>query len=186
MTADLAALQTRQRARVFLQAAVGSVAVRAVEQGPGTTLAHLEVRWSARMGVVPVGTSPGTLATLPQRWILTLSRKAGVKTDQARGMATARCGNCGAPLGDSVQPVCEHCGATLNDGAHDWVLARAEPFEVWAARAPVRGWPRGRPVRREAGRDVGARRGGAAAAALHDGGDGSGGRRRWTSASGGC
>jgi hypothetical protein len=135
MTADAAALRSRQRTRVFLQAAVGSVAVRAIEQDAATTLAHVEIRWSARMGVVPAGASPGTLATLPQRWTFTLSRKAGVKTDEARGMATARCGNCGAPLGDSVQPTCDHCGATLNDGAHDWVLARAEPFEVWAARS---------------------------------------------------
>ena len=56
-------------------------------------------------------------------------------------MATARCGNCGAPLGDSVQPTCDHCGATLNDGAHDWVLARAEPFEVWAARSRAQSTP---------------------------------------------
>ena len=134
MSADLAALRARQRTRVFLQAAVGSVAVRAFEQGP-MTQAHVEIRWSARMGVVPAGTSPGSLATLPQRWIFTLARKAGVRTDEARGMATARCGNCGAPLGDSVQPTCDHCGATLNDGAHDWVLAQAEPFEVWTARS---------------------------------------------------
>src|SRR5262249_56565180 len=31
-------------------------------------------------------------------------------------------------------------GATLNDGARDWVLARAEPFEVGAAR------PRAQPM----------------------------------------
>jgi uncharacterized tellurite resistance protein B-like protein len=93
------------------------------------------------MGVVREGSSVGTPATLPQRWIFTLARKAGVRTDQARGMATARCGNCGAPLGDSVQPTCEHCGATLNDGAHDWVLARAEPLEVWAARTRVEAAP---------------------------------------------
>src|SRR5262249_25302469 len=135
MSADLAALRARQRARVFLQAAVGSVAVRTFEQGGPLTQAHVEIRWSARMGVVPTGTSAGSLATLPQRWIFTLARKAGVRTDEARGMATARCGNCGAPLGDSLQPTCDHCGATLNDGAHDWVLAQAEPFEVWAARS---------------------------------------------------
>jgi hypothetical protein len=135
MSADVEGLRARQRVRVFLQAAVGSVAVRAIEPGPAATMVHVEIRWSARMGVVPVGGSPGTLATLPQRWIFTLARKIGVKTDAARGMATARCGNCGAPLGDSVQPTCDHCGATLNDGAHDWVLARAEPFELWAARA---------------------------------------------------
>jgi predicted lipid-binding transport protein (Tim44 family) len=134
LSADITALRGRQRARVFLQAAVGSVAVRAIEPGPTATLAHVEVRWSARMGVVPSGTAPGTLATLPQRWIFTLSRKPDVRTDAARGMATARCGNCGAPLGDSVQPTCDHCGSTLNDGAHDWVLAHAEPFEVWTAR----------------------------------------------------
>ena len=141
MSADMAALRGRQRTRVFLQAAVGSVAVRAIEQGAATTLAHVEIRWSARMGVVPDGASPGTLATLPQRWIFTLARKAGVKTDEKRGMATARCGNCGAPLGDSVQPTCDHCGATLNDGAHDWVLSRAEPFEVWAARSRAQTTP---------------------------------------------
>ncbi|HSP18992.1 MAG TPA: TIM44-like domain-containing protein [Myxococcaceae bacterium] len=138
MSADMAALRGRERARVFLQAAVGSVAVQRIEPGTALTLAHVEIRWSAQMGVVPAGTSPGTLATLPQRWIFTLARKAGVKTDAARGMATARCGNCGAPLEDSVQPTCDHCGATLNDGAHDWVLAQAEPFEVWAARAQAR------------------------------------------------
>src|SRR5262249_21340195 len=80
LSADAAALRSRQRTRVFLQAAVGSVAVRAIEEGP-TTLAHVEIRWSARMGVVPLGASPGTLATLPQRWTFTLSRKAVVQTD---------------------------------------------------------------------------------------------------------
>jgi hypothetical protein len=150
--ADVASLRARRRLRVFLQAAVGSVAVRAIENGPATTLAHLEVRWSARMAVVPEGGSVGTPATLPQRWIFTLARKSGVRTDQARGMATARCGNCGAPLGDSVQPTCEHCGATLNDGAHDWVLARAEPVEVWAARSRVETAPQAAPA--PAGRDT--------------------------------
>ena len=106
------------------------------------------------MGVVPEGASPGTLATLPQRWIFTLVRKAGVRTDQARGMATARCGNCGAPLGDSIQPTCEHCGATLNDGAHDWVLARSEPFEVWAARSRAETSAQPAAVTTAAGRDT--------------------------------
>ena len=158
MTADVEGLRARQRARVFLQAAVGSVAVRAIEPGPSTTLSHVEIRWSARMGVVPAGASAGSLATLPQRWIFTLARKTGTKTDATRGMATARCGNCGAPLGDSVQPTCDHCGATLNDGAHDWVLARAEPFELWAARAhaqaPVHAAVHAAVVASPAGRDT--------------------------------
>ncbi|HVP63021.1 MAG TPA: TIM44-like domain-containing protein [Myxococcaceae bacterium] len=153
LSAEMAALRARQRTRVFLQAAVGSVVVRGIEDGAPTTLAQVEIRWSARMGVVPQGTAPGSLATLPQRWIFTLARRAGVKTDAARGMATARCGNCGAPLGDSVQPTCEHCGAVLNDGAHDWVLARAEPFEVWAARPRAQATPHV-PVPAAAARDT--------------------------------
>src|SRR5262249_28964767 len=93
-------------------------------------------------GVVAAGTAPGALPVLPQRWVFGLERKAGVRTDANRGMATARCGNCGAPLTDSLEPTCEHCGVALNDGAHDWVLAQAEPYEMWAARpretAPAR------------------------------------------------
>ena len=153
MSADMGALRGRDRARVFLQAAVGSVMVQAIEPGPAGTLAHVEIRWSAQMGVVPTGTSPGALPTLPQRWVFTLARKAGVKTDGARGMATARCGNCGAPLGDSVQPTCDHCGEALNDGAHDWVLAEAEPFEVWAARGRAQPTARVQPTS-PAGRDM--------------------------------
>ena len=33
-----------------------------------------------------------------------------------------------------MEPTCQHCGAALNDGGHDWVLGQAEPFEIWAAR----------------------------------------------------
>jgi tellurite resistance protein len=134
LQADVEALRNRGRSRAFLQCAVGSVDVLAIDSGPETTHAAVEIRWSARMGVVATGSAPGTLPVLPQRWVFTLERKAAVRTDADRGMATARCGNCGAPLTDSLEPTCEHCGAALNDGAHDWVLAQAEPYEIWAAR----------------------------------------------------
>jgi tellurite resistance protein len=134
LQADVEALRNRGRSRVFLQCAVGSVDVQSLDAGPEVTRAAVEIRWSARMGVVAAGSAPGALAVLPQRWVFTLERKTGVRTDGDRGMATARCGNCGAPLTDSMEPTCEHCGAALNDGAHDWVLAQAEPFEIWAAR----------------------------------------------------
>ena len=134
LQADVEALRTRGRSRAFLQCAVGSVDVQAFDLGPDTTHAAVEIRWSARMGVVASGSAPGGLPVIPQRWVFTLERKAGVRTDADRGMATARCGNCGAPLTDSLEPTCEHCGAALNDGGHDWVLAQAEPYEIWAAR----------------------------------------------------
>jgi len=134
LQSDVEVLRTRGRSRAFLQCAVGSVDVQTLDGGAETTRAAVEIRWSARMGVVAAGTAPGALPVLPQRWVFGLERKAGVRTDANRGMATARCGNCGAPLTDSLEPTCEHCGVALNDGAHDWVLAQAEPYEMWAAR----------------------------------------------------
>jgi uncharacterized tellurite resistance protein B-like protein len=154
LSAESLALRERGRVRAFLQTAVGSVATRAFELGEAQTLAHLEIRWSAQMGIVPVGAPVGPLTTLPQRWIFTLERRASVRTDASRGMATARCGNCGAPLTDSIEPSCEHCGSLLNDGAHDWVLSHLAPFEAWAARSQVE--MAGRPASSgaSAGRDV--------------------------------
>ena len=104
LQADVEALRNRGRFRAFLQCAVGSVDVQSFDLGPEVTRAAVEIRWSARMGVVAAGSAPGALPVLPQRWVLTLERKAGVRTDADRGMATARCGNCGAPLTDSWSP----------------------------------------------------------------------------------
>ena len=53
-----------------------------------------------------------------------------------------------------MQPICDHCGSTLNDGAHDWVLARAEPFEVWVARARAEPGPSAAVPASQAGRDT--------------------------------
>jgi uncharacterized tellurite resistance protein B-like protein len=154
LSADVSALQQRGRVRAFLQTAVGSVTARSFELGEAQTLAYLEIRWSAQMGIVPAGAPAGTLATLPQRWIFTLERRPSVRTDAARGMATSRCGNCGAPITDSIEPTCEHCGSLLNDGAHDWVLSRAQPIEAWATSPQMVTAARPVSAALEPGRDV--------------------------------
>jgi tellurite resistance protein len=121
--------------RTFLECAVGSVSVLTfVAPLDGTHEAHLEIRWSARMGAGPA---------VPQRWIFSLQRGAGAQTYTASGMSTCRCPNCHAPLGDSLSPTCDYCGARLDSGERDWVLASAVPVERWqSAQRSLQGAPR--------------------------------------------
>lgn len=51
-----------------------------------------------------------------------LARRAGLKTDERRGLCSLRCWSCGAPMSERTGVRCEYCGGILNDGAHDWIL----------------------------------------------------------------
>lgn len=129
---ELSALKAKRRRKVFLECAVGGVTTRVFQarQGP-VDLAHVEIRWSARMAIGPEGEKPPPLPTVPQRWILTLSRKTGATTSTANGLSTNRCLQCNAPLSDSSTSRCDYCGAELAEGERDWVLANAASFEAW-------------------------------------------------------
>lgn len=89
------------------------------------------------MGIGPADQKPPDLPTVPQRWVFTLARKAGVKTIEGHGMSTFRCPSCNAALTDSDSPSCDYCGTLLNDGARDWVLAEASPYEYWHAESSM-------------------------------------------------
>lgn len=132
-------LRKQNRRRVFLECAVGAVNVRSLELAPdGFDKAHVEIRWSARMGLGPTNQRPPQLPTVPQRWVFTLLRKHGAQTNTANGMSTDRCPQCNAPLTDSAASVCDYCGTQLGSGERDWVLATALPFEAWNAREDER------------------------------------------------
>jgi tellurite resistance protein len=125
LSTELDALKQRGQHKVFLECAVGSVTLRALRvPDQGAHEAHVEIRWSARMGVGP---------TLPQRWVFSLCRGAGAKTNAAAGMSTNRCPQCNAPLTDSLTATCDFCGFALGAGERDWVLAAAVPVERWHA-----------------------------------------------------
>jgi tellurite resistance protein/predicted lipid-binding transport protein (Tim44 family) len=111
----------------FREVAVGAVNTRRLDAGDGVDLANVEVRWSARIGQ--------NAATVPQRWVFILQRKAGAKTNADNGMATNRCPGCGAPLTDNGQASCEFCGQLLASGERDWVLQDARGWESWKAQA---------------------------------------------------
>ncbi|KFE70128.1 transporter [Hyalangium minutum] len=132
---ELSRLNQQGRRRVILECAVGAVTTRAFELHPdGDDLAHVEIRWSARMGVGPAGQRPPQLPTVPQRWVFTLARKHGAQTNTSNGMGTNRCPQCNAPLTGNGAASCEFCGARLGTGEQDWVLAATSLLETWEAR----------------------------------------------------
>jgi tellurite resistance protein len=119
-------LEPLKARRVFLECAVGAVNTRSLEINPGgDDQAHVEIRWSARMAEGPA---------LPQRWVFTLTRKHGAKTNTSNGMATDRCPQCNAPLTGGGVSTCEYCGTQLGTGERDWVLASTLVFEAWNMR----------------------------------------------------
>lgn len=131
---ELERLRKQGRRKVFLECAVGGVLVRAFEvEASGFDRAHVEIRWSARMGIGPANEKPPALPTVPQRWIFTLTRKHGTRTPTEHGMSTSRCPQCHGPLTDSLSTTCDYCQAPLGSGERDWVLASAHPFEQWNA-----------------------------------------------------
>jgi predicted lipid-binding transport protein (Tim44 family)/tellurite resistance protein len=156
---DLKDLKSRGKRKVFLECAVGAVNTRRLDSDGADDLAHLEIRWSARMGIGPIGEKPPSLPVVPQRWVFTLQRRAGATTNAANGMSTNRCPNCSAPLTDNGQPSCEFCGTMLQNGERDWVLKDARVWESWAALkrpspsaaapAPAASAPRDREVSKE-------------------------------------
>jgi predicted lipid-binding transport protein (Tim44 family) len=123
---ELRALRAAGRKRVFFECAVGSVDTWSfVSMRDGGLRASVEIRWSAKMADVPENAASADFPTLPQRWIFTLHRKAGAKTNTGNGMSTSRCPNCNASLTDSMSPSCDFCRAELSSKAGDWILARA-------------------------------------------------------------
>jgi hypothetical protein len=136
MQADVERLTVQKMRRVFLECAVGEVRVRGFEDSADLrTLAHVEIRWSARMGVGPLGQPPPALPTLPQRWVFTLVRASDAPSRADQGMSTDRCAQCGGPLGDGLEAKCQWCKTLLLGDLRDWTLAEACPVEAWEGRA---------------------------------------------------
>lgn len=133
--AEISALGAHHQRKVVLECAVGAVITRMLRQQDGFDQAHLEIRWSARMGNCAVGEAPRALPTLAQRWVFVLVRKTGARPHADTGLATDRCGNCGAPLTDDGNLACEFCGVIAASAEHDWVLAAAMPYVAWNASA---------------------------------------------------
>jgi predicted lipid-binding transport protein (Tim44 family)/tellurite resistance protein len=149
LEAELAALRSANRRKVFLECAVGSVDTRLLTSDGADQLASIEVRWSAKTALVQQGSAPPNVPSQPQRWVMVLQRKAGAVTAAENGMATNRCSSCGAPLSENGQPSCEFCGAALASGEREWVIRAFGSWEWWRAhegRGTSAGTGAGRPA----------------------------------------
>jgi hypothetical protein len=74
--------------------------------------------------------------TFEEIWSFTrLARPAGSADAPAQDDAQAlgNCPKCAAPLSDAGGSRCGHCGAMLNSGAYDWVLAEITQAEEWVS-----------------------------------------------------
>lgn len=131
---DLDGLKASGRQKVFLECAVGAVNTIALGDDGARELAQIEVRWSAKSGVGPIGQKPpANLPSVPQRWVFTLTRKLGAHTPSKAGVSTSRCANCAAPLSDNANPNCDYCGTALATGERDWVLLEVSTWEGFGA-----------------------------------------------------
>jgi hypothetical protein len=108
--------------------AVGSVELAHVESDADHDRAAFAVRWS----------TAGAGAGLVRSSMLTLARRAGIKTSAKTGLSTDRCHSCAAPQTDGEAVHCGHCGSLLSQ---DWSFEELVPVEpgTRAARPPT--WP---------------------------------------------
>ena len=94
-------------------------------EGGDIDCAYVKVFWSTIFG-------RGHQAT-PAASVLRLTRKSGVVTRP--GLTALLCGSCGAPIGESDTPTCDHCGALLTAGDDAWVLDAVEAPGVLESEA---------------------------------------------------
>jgi len=50
-------------------------------------------------------------------------RRPGARTKSGQDLSQGQCPGCGAPFSGGATNLCEYCGAIVNSGTHDWVLA---------------------------------------------------------------
>jgi tellurite resistance protein len=70
-----------------------------------------------------------SLETYVEIW--SFLRKPGAQTVSEGGLLEGRCPNCGADLEEGQAVKCDHCGALVNSGRYDWVLAEITQAEEW-------------------------------------------------------
>jgi tellurite resistance protein/voltage-gated potassium channel Kch len=126
----------------YHQAAVGACQLLDLDVGvpgrkPGELLdlAHVKLNWSARIAIVGL-TEQGRFAQgfTSRSTVLVLARKSDAKTPPNRGLATSRCGHCGAPVPNDAAAVCESCSTPLGASKTDWVLQDELTLEQWQAQ----------------------------------------------------
>ena len=131
----LLAAQTNGVRAFWGDCAVGAVQTMGIITGSPMDKALVEVRWSSRRYQIDAsGKAQKTPQSNMAQHLMVLERKAGVKTDPDKGISSAHCPNCGAPISDDTANACSFCGTVLNDGSNSWVLLDMLPEVGQAAQ----------------------------------------------------
>ena len=124
----------------FGEIGVGSVDTAEFNVGDDFDHAVVEIAWTGtRFSQVP--NQPlrrgGQTSVIREHFVL--CRKHGLRSDPNKGITSAHCPNCGAPVSNSLSNACESCGTVLNDGSIGWVLESidASNAERFAQAAPI-------------------------------------------------
>jgi uncharacterized tellurite resistance protein B-like protein/predicted nucleic acid-binding Zn ribbon protein len=124
----------------FGDCAVGGAHLLGVVPGETEDSAVLELAWEGERMIAgngPVIQKTGQRIQTHSLYIL--KRKAGLKSDPGKGVSSAHCPNCGAPITSDTSSGCAFCGTVLNDGTRGWVLtaitsAASDLGRQWTAR----------------------------------------------------
>jgi uncharacterized tellurite resistance protein B-like protein/predicted nucleic acid-binding Zn ribbon protein len=124
----------------FGDCAVGGAHLLGVVPGQAEDSAIVEVAWEGERMIAANGPSTQKTGQRTQAHSLyILNRKAGLTSDPGKGVSSAHCPNCGAPITSDTSSGCSFCGAVLNDGSLGWVLstitsASSDLGRQWTAR----------------------------------------------------
>jgi len=73
----------------------------------------------------------------PERFteVWTFVRKPGAQTKPDSDVSQGKCPSCGAPFAGGAANTCEFCGAIVNSGTYDWVLAEITQGSQYQSRS---------------------------------------------------
>jgi len=135
---QLSLLGHRNLKNVMSDHAYTGFSILAVDSGSDYDTIHVKITGRARDIEVPAymdeekasaKASKAPLETYHEVW--SLMRRKGAKTKPGINPVEGNCPNCGAPLELAHVTKCDHCGALVDSGEHDWVLAEITQYSEW-------------------------------------------------------
>lgn len=92
--------------------------------------ARVKVRWSGALAKRRDDVTSLQGIQQVRTHVLVLQRDRGLTTRPERAFSASACPACAAPIAVTRLGGCTHCGISLNDGSHGWVLVRVEPLRA--------------------------------------------------------
>lgn len=101
-----------------------------IEQNDAFDTLHIRISAQIHDAEAPATASDGEAGALARQKsaeqfteVWSFVRKPGAQTRPDRDLSQGQCPSCGAPFAGGAANTCEFCGAIVNSGSYDWVLA---------------------------------------------------------------